>query len=67
MKDNKCYAVSMAGKRLGLRKGKRPSNEAEGLFWDEATKAGWVLTKQGWPDFICRRDGEVVLVEVKTL
>ena len=65
MNNNKCYVIGMAGNKLGLRKSKRPLNKAEGAFWDEATKAGWVLTKKGWPDFICRKDGEVILVEVK--
>lgn len=26
---------------------------------------GWDVTKRGWPDFLCRRNGELMAVEVK--
>lgn len=29
------------------------------------TKDGWELTKKGWPDFLCMKDGKVMLVTVK--
>ena len=32
---------------------KRPNSESEGLFFDKMRKAGWSLTKRGWPDFFC--------------
>ena len=45
---------------------KRPNNEAEGLFFDKMRKAGWSLTKRGWPDFFCVNDkGDICCVEVK--
>jgi hypothetical protein len=37
--------------------------EAEFALWAEAR--GWSVTKRGWPDFICRRGGELMCVEVK--
>ena len=37
--------------------------EAEFAAW--ATSQGWSATKRAWPDFICRRNGEVMCVEVK--
>lgn len=27
--------------------------------------SGWEVTKRGWPDFICWRNGKIVCVEVK--
>jgi hypothetical protein len=39
--------------------------QTERLFREEAAKAGWAVSKRGWPDFILRRGGEVVFVEVK--
>ena len=44
---------------------RRPKNEPEATFFDYATQQGWVATKRGWPDFICYKDGRVLLVEVK--
>lgn len=37
----------------------------EGLFAEWAESQGWDVTKRGWPDFICRRDGALMAVEVK--
>ncbi len=37
--------------------------EADFAAW--AIAEGWKVTKRGWPDFICRRSGEVMAVEVK--
>lgn len=51
---------------------RRPANEAEGAFFDEATKDGWSVTKRGWPDFFCTRLNErtgrveVAVVEVRS-
>jgi len=46
--------------------GRRPKNEAEGLFWDKVKEDGWEVTKRGWPDFFCtRQNGDLMLVEVK--
>lgn len=56
-------------KRLprGLRSpfGRKPKNDAEGKFWQEAAEMGWIVSKRGWPDFACW-DGETfIAVEVK--
>ena len=40
-------------------------NEAERECCEELTTKGWEVTKRGWPDFICYKDGELILVEVK--
>lgn len=37
----------------------------EARFAEWATSQGWDVTKRGWPDFICRRDGALMAVEVK--
>jgi hypothetical protein len=37
----------------------------ERLFAEWAESQGWDVTKRGWPDFICRRNGEIMAVEVK--
>lgn len=44
---------------------RRPKNAAEAECFDALTKEGWTLTKRGWPDFFCIRDGEICCVEVK--
>lgn len=50
---------------------RRPANAAEGAFFDEATRDGWIVTKRGWPDFFCTRFNEqtgkveVAVVEVR--
>jgi hypothetical protein len=41
------------------------ANEAEEAFRSEAVAAGWTVCKRGWPDFICERDGKIVIVEIK--
>lgn len=37
----------------------------EARFAEWAMSQGWDVTKRGWPDFICRRDGALMAVEVK--
>jgi len=44
---------------------RRPKNVAEGKLFDLMTGAGWEVTKRGWPDFFCIRDGQVCVVECK--
>jgi hypothetical protein len=41
------------------------ASPAEQAFREWAAAQGWLTTKRGWPDFICRRDGAVMAVEVK--
>jgi hypothetical protein len=40
-------------------------NTPERLFARMAESRGWDITKRGWPDFLCWRDGKLVAVEVK--
>lgn len=42
-----------------------PKNEAEGKCFKELTKEGWDVSKRGWPDFICEKDGKFIVIEVK--
>jgi hypothetical protein len=44
---------------------KRPKNASEGAFWDAAQATGWTVSKRGWPDFICWKDEQLMVVEVK--
>lgn len=44
---------------------KRPANVAEANLFDLMVEAGWEVTKRGWPDFACFKDGKLVLIEVK--
>ena len=41
------------------------TNEAEKVFVDTAREQGWIVTKRGYPDVICYKNGDVMLVEVK--
>ena len=40
-------------------------DRAEGKFYDLLTAQGWTVTKKGWPDFACYKQGRLILVEVK--
>jgi len=40
-------------------------NKPEKEFSEKARALGWKVTKQGYPDFICYRENEIILVEVK--
>lgn len=40
-------------------------NLAENQFVQAARAQGWIVSKRGYPDFICRRGDNVMLVEVK--
>ena len=40
-------------------------NAAERAFEAWAIAEGWSVTKRGWPDFLCYREGEAMAVEVK--
>jgi hypothetical protein len=40
-------------------------NNAEEKFKDLAKDSHWEVTKLGWPDFFCWKDGRIVIVEVK--
>ena len=42
-----------------------PKNEAERRCYLKLQKEGWVISKRGWPDFFCMRDGKIIVVEVK--
>lgn len=53
------------GEGYGVHSCKRPTNKAEAFFYDQMVKAGWVVMRSGWPDFICFRGHEIHMVEVK--
>jgi protein gp37 len=59
------FSLKGRGKVIPETAKRRPRNEAEGIFWDESLETGWELTKRGWPDFFCLRDGEMRVVEIK--
>ena len=40
-------------------------NVAEEQFAAFMRREGWGITKKGWPDFVCWKNGEVIVVEVK--
>jgi len=40
-------------------------NKAEQIFAEKARLDGWRVTKQGYPDFICYKGRDIMLVEVK--
>ena len=40
-------------------------NGAENEFCRAAEQHGWKVTKRGWPDFFCIRNGVLICVEVK--
>jgi hypothetical protein len=40
-------------------------NPAEQAFSAQARRAGWMVTKAGWPDFYLERGDEIACVEVK--
>jgi len=44
---------------------KEYKNKAEREFAETAEKNGWRVTKRGYPDFICYRGDDLMLVEVK--
>lgn len=46
-------------------KSRRPKNKCEGQFYDLMVGRGWEVTKRGWPDFLCFKEGELVCIEVK--
>jgi len=48
-----------------LKASRIPKNAAESACYDALTADGWKLTKRGWPDFFCVKDGRVAAVEVK--
>ncbi len=41
------------------------SNKTETELKELMEGGGWAVTKRGWPDFACYKDGKLVCVEVK--
>ena len=37
----------------------------EQAFADKMKASGWEVFRNGFPDFLCRKDGKAILVEVK--
>lgn len=44
---------------------KAPKNKAEAACFEYLSSNGWTVTKRGWPDFFCVKDGAICAVEVK--
>ena len=61
------YALFMPNKRKLKQVNflKDYKNRAEQAFATAAREEGWLVTKRGYPDFICYRGEELMLVEVK--
>lgn len=65
---NLAYRVGFAGgtsDQADDLTNRRPKNQAEAACFDLMEADGWKVTKRGWPDFFCVRDGEFCAVEVK--
>lgn len=52
-------------KPITIKPDKPPENKAERLFFNMMKKDGWDVTRKGWPDYICFKDGELAIVEIK--
>jgi Holliday junction resolvase len=48
-----------------LKQKQRYKNNAERAFVEKAKSEGWNISKRGWPDFFCEKDGRFMCVEVK--
>ena len=64
------YSVGFSGSGENTISGdldasRKPKNQAEGKCFDLLSTNGWKVTKRGWPDFFCVKNGEVCAVEVK--
>ncbi|KKM70537.1 hypothetical protein LCGC14_1439760 [marine sediment metagenome] len=44
---------------------KAPKNQAEAEFFTLMKGHDWELTKKGWPDYACFKNGKLILIEVK--
>ncbi len=42
-----------------------PKNVAECKCWEQLEAKGWQVSKRGWPDFFCWKEGEIALIEIK--
>jgi hypothetical protein len=42
-----------------------PKNPSELECWNKLIADGWFVSKKGWPDFACFKDGKFAVVEVK--
>ena len=51
----------------GLRASGPLKNAAEEAFRVAAGRAGWLVSKRGWPDFICVKGARFMAVEVKAV
>ena len=55
----------MSENYLRVKKSREYRNLAEFEFVRKAVSMGWEVTKRGYPDFICYKGDEFMLVEVK--
>ena len=44
-----------------LRTSREPKNEAEAELHRQLVSEGWQVSKRGWPDFFCMREGHVMV------
>lgn len=42
-----------------------PRNPAERVCVEKLLKQGWTVHRKGWPDLLCERAGEFMVVQVK--
>ena len=61
---NICEVVGFDEGRLSCKE-RIPKNAAEAELFKRLKADGWELTKRGWPDFACFKNGKMILVEVK--
>lgn len=62
---NRAMRIDMVARRVRVPVETTLLNPHESAFQHWAESEGWSVTKRGWPDFICRRNGELMAVEVK--
>ena len=43
----------------------KPLKTAEMQLREKLEGEGWIVTRKGWPDFACVRNGEMIFIEVK--
>lgn len=43
----------------------KPKNKAELELWNKLECDGWFISKKGWPDFACFKNGDFMAIEGK--
>jgi len=55
----------LPGRFRPQRRNRPPKNRPEAECWGIMESKGYRVTKRGWPDLFCMKDGKMVAVEVK--